>query len=362
MDIYEYIKLNFFVEVVDYNFERDYILNPLKKIRTKNNNLVLEYPCKKDFEYIVNGLCLPINFIYKLLGCGHRSYYKWCKEFNVYKTKESKLKATRRTSNIVYGVDYPIKSKKVLKTRDENNLRKYGYVSYTQTNEYKEKTKATNLKKYNTVWYFQSNDYKNKMNEYLNDLGVTNVFQCEEYKEKSKQTKLHKYGDENYNNRIKAKQTCNEHFGVDYPQQCRDVYDKGVNTKLKNGTFNTSHNEKKIYDMLVTKYKDVKTQYKSDKYPFWCDFYIPKLDLYIEYQEYPGHGKEPYIGSIEQKNIVRKWERKSLTNGPMYKNFIHVWTKSDPLKRKTAKDNNLNWIEFFNICEFETWFKSTVDI
>ena len=35
---------------------------------------------------------------------------------------------------------------------------------------------------------------------------------------------------------------------------------------------------------------------------------------------------------------------------------IDVWTISDPLKRKTAKKNNLNWIEFFNMEQFMEWY------
>ena len=40
-----------------------------------------------------------------------------------------------------------------------------------------------------------------------------------------------------------------------------------------------------------------------------------------------------------------------------YENAIHVWTISDPLKRKIAKENNLNWLEFFTIDQFMTWYK-----
>lgn len=39
-----------------------------------------------------------------------------------------------------------------------------------------------------------------------------------------------------------------------------------------------------------------------------------------------------------------------------YKNVINVLTIKDPLKRKTAKYNNLNWIEFFNMKQFNEWF------
>lgn len=46
--------------------------------------------------------------------------------------------------------------------------------------------------------------------------------------------------------------------------------------------------------MLKEKFNNVKRNYKSELYPFHCDFYIPEKDLYIEYQGHPGHGNEPF--------------------------------------------------------------------
>ena len=40
----------------------------------------------------------------------------------------------------------------------------------------------------------------------------------------------------------------------------------------------------------------------------------------------------------------------------MYKIAIEVWTIRDPLKRETARKNNLNWIEFFTMDEFMKWY------
>ena len=45
-------------------------------------------------------------------------------------------------------------------------------------------------------------------------------------------------------------------------------------------------------------------------------------------------------------------------NKNYYLNAIYVWTKLDPKKHRVAKENNLNWIEFFNIEEFNRWFES----
>ena len=33
----------------------------------------------------------------------------------------------------------------------------------------------------------------------------------------------------------------------------------------------------------------------------------------------------------------------------------YIWTINDPLKRNIAKENNLNYLEFFNINELKDW-------
>ena len=40
-----------------------------------------------------------------------------------------------------------------------------------------------------------------------------------------------------------------------------------------------------------------------------------------------------------------------------YKIAIEVWTIRDVSKRNIAKLNNLYWIEFFNLEDFNLWFK-----
>jgi hypothetical protein len=132
----------------------------------------------------------------------------------------------------------------------------------------------------------------------------------------------------------------------------------------KNNSCGKSKQEDEIYNLLIQKYPDIIRHYKSELYPFICDFYIPELDLYIEYQGYWKHGKEPYIGSNEQKEIIKLWEERSKEinfKGELkeeYSDAIKRWTISDPLKRETAKKNNLNWIEFFNMNEFMNWYNS----
>ena len=96
-------------------------------------------------------------------------------------------------------------------------------------------------------------------------------------------------------------------------------------------------------------------QYKSDLYPFYCDFYIKNLDLYIECNYHWTHGGHIFnkdnINDIEKLN---KWKQK---NTKFYNNAIEVWTKRDQLKIKTAKDNNLNYKAFYSLDELKQYLE-----
>ena len=131
------------------------------------------------------------------------------------------------------------------------------------------------------------------------------------------------------------------------------IYD----TKKKNHTFNTSKPEEVIYEMLCTKFSDVKRQYKTKEYPYACDFYVPELKLYIEYQGHWSHGvfKGKALGPYEADNPKHQVALKE-----MIKRYgkMEVWTVRDPKKRALAKKNGLNWKEFFTLEEFTEWFDS----
>lgn len=141
-------------------------------------------------------------------------------------------------------------------------------------------------------------------------------------------------------------------------QEWNKIIEKQFETKKQNNSFSTSKPEEEIYNKLLLKFSNVIRQHKTEEYPFHSDFYIPELDLYIEYQGQWTHGKQPF--DENNKLLLHKlneWKEKSL-NSKFYENAIKVWTIGDPLKRKTAKENNLNWIEFFNMDEFNKWFES----
>lgn len=263
-----------------------------------------------------------------------------------------------------FGVDNPAKSKQIQTKIKQTCMKKYNGVAPACSLKVRQKSKQTKIKKYGNKNYNNREKYKQTQKERYGDenynnrektaqtnmkkYGVINTFQSEEKKQKTRQTILKKYNVEH----ISQSKQIKEKIHNKMPQILQKIY----NTKKKNHTFNTSKPEKEMGVLLLEKFPDVKSQYKSQVYPFVCDFYIPSLDLYIELQGFWVHGKEPYNeNNSEHTKIVTEWEKKSRNNS-QYKRAIETWTIRDPMKRQTAKDNNLNWIEFFTMDQFMEWY------
>ncbi len=176
-------------------------------------------------------------------------------------------------------------------------------------------------------------DKKNKIKQTnLERYGVENPFQSESIKSKIKQTNLEEYGVEGYTQ------------SQDYQSRLNEIQSKINNTKSSNNTFNASKIEEEFASHLDQNHIIYKRQYKSDLYPFNCDFYLPDYELYIEIQGSWTHGHHPYNIELD-KETLNTW---ILKQSKYYNNTIKVWTEKDPLKRETAKLNNLNYLELFS--------------
>lgn len=228
--------------------------------------------------------------------------------------------------------------KNVTKRVIENNLKKYGVSCTLELKAVKKKSKATCLKKYGTEYATQNKEIYNKIIQTnLNKYGVKYTAQVDSFIQKRKITCLKKYG---YDNAVKNK----------------EIQKKIFITKKANNSFNISKPEKEIYKLLLQKFPNVKYQYKSNTYPFYCDFYIPEKDLYIEYQGFWHHNKHPFdINNKIDIETLNLWKINSKTKKAFHK-AINVWTERDPLKRQIAKDNCLNWLEFFTFNDFLIWY------
>lgn len=173
---------------------------------------------------------------------------------------------------------------------------------------------------------------------------------------KSETTCLKKYGKRHYSStdeyKIKVKNTNLKRFGATSWMGNKELYSKFIETKRKNKTLKSSNSEEKLYKSLIELFPSTKRNYKSDLYPYCCDFYITEKNLYIELNLHWTHGGMPYNPRLKKhKEQLELWKSK---NTKFYNNAIETWTVRDVKKRNIAKENNLNYLEIFDKNE-EMW-------
>lgn len=121
--------------------------------------------------------------------------------------------------------------------------------------------------------------------------------------------------------------------------------EKEYQTKKANNSFHISKLEDAYYLELCNKYgeNDVTRQYRDERYPFACDFYIKSEDKFIEFNKTWTHGGKPYDSNDEDCiALLNKWKEKALTS-KYYQIAIYTWTDLDVRKREYADKNHLNY-------------------
>ena len=251
----------------------------------------------------------------------------------------------------------------------QTKLERYGDANYVNP----EKAKQTNLNRYGDANYNNIEKIKQTKLKRYGDANYVNP-------EKAKQTNLIKYGVSCtlHNNCIKQKviETNRQKYGANYFVQ--SIYWQNIIknkdwqthrklaeyiTKRKNSTFNVSKPENKCYELLCSKFgsDNIIRQYKSELYPFRCDFYIKNNnilghDLYIECNFHWTHNDHLYNKNNIKDIITKcKWSKRSKTS-KFYFNAIKTWTERDVKKYNTAIVNKLNYLVFYNIKEFNEYF------
>ncbi len=243
------------------------------------------------------------------------------------------LQKIKDTNLKKFGVEFPLQQLKkensgIYQKISQTCINKFGVGSPLKNKEVREKIKQTNIQKY----------------------GVDNLFKNDIIKEKIKQTNIQKYGvDYLFKSNIikeKIKQTNIQKYGVDNPLKNKEIWKKSQDNRQISSKSKLENN---FLNYLKLKYEsdDIITQYKSKEYPYYCDFYIKSINLYIEIQGHWTHNDHPFdINNLNDQLIMNKWRTKSLSD-KYYKNALNTWTIKDVEKRNTAIQNNLNYLEIF---------------
>ncbi len=163
------------------------------------------------------------------------------------KNKEIRIKKSKESMFLKYGVDHPSKiegfSEKVKSTKKE----KYGDENYNN----RESAKNTCLKKY----------------------GVDNSMKHETTQKKLKSTKKEKYGDENYNNRESAKNTCLKKYNKEHHLQLPEILEKQKTTNISKNGLEWNCNLPQTLENLKKKNKQ---KYGSEFF-FSSNYYLENL-------------------------------------------------------------------------------------
>lgn len=165
-----------------------------------------------------------------------------------------------------YGVQNPFQDENVKQKIKETCLQRYGHEHACQSEEIKQKTRETCISRYNCPVSSQNSEVKRKLiDTNIKRYGVPYTFMSDIQKDKSKETCLQKYG-------------------YEYALQVPPIREKGYLTMKQKGNFVTSKLEQCLMDYMDKNGIIYKSEYKSELYPFKCDFYLVEYNLYIEIQ------------------------------------------------------------------------------
>ena len=382
---------------IDYTkLTRDYRKQPIRQ----KEQLIYE-----DVYYLYWELNLTKQQVGKILGCSDMRIYKFAKQNGLIKTQEMITQSQKNLMIEKYGTDNIMKTEKakkklsksmqktffekkqeIIEKRKQTWLKNYGVENPSQSQEIKKKKEQTTLKNYGVNNPLKSSIVKEKVNNSCKEkYGDNPLGKNSSLKKKIEKSNIEKYGYKNpmQNPEISQKtsktlkekqaeiiQKSLEKYGVKWPSQLPEIRKKnsqGVlkaipqiyETRKQHGTCVSSKPEQDVFNYLLSKYPDTKNQYiDRQRYPYICDFYIPSLDLFIEYHGNWTHGDEPFNKeNPEHLNLLKEMEQKAQISN-YYKQAIYTWTDLDVRKLQCAKNNNLNYLCFYNMEEFLSWYEA----
>ena len=129
-DIYSYIKENFGIEITDYQFKRDYIKEPLKKIYL-NKRYKWELIDRDDLEYLYIKLNLSVLNLSQLFNITRPIMQSWISNQKIHKDKKLVYQNISKTclekygeENYSYTFNFKNNKEKYIKKKKSNMLEK----------------------------------------------------------------------------------------------------------------------------------------------------------------------------------------------------------------------------------------------
>lgn len=342
-------------EILEYFFDENnkpissrFKIHNIETNKELSEYLKNRYSDSLSYKETINRIKYHIDIRPKCLTCGGTVDYligdkfrKYC-SYKCMNTNKNKIQLGLDSIYKKFSKDNYNNRKKYKKTCIE----KFGTDHPWKNKEIFDKCHITCLKNNGFAYTLQNKNYLDK---------VIKLSHTKEAELKKDITCINKYGD-----RIPSKTLL-------VRNKLKDIWAKPETkikaylTKKRNHSFGPqSKIESIVYLYLSLEYPDTIRQYRDEnRYPYNCDFYIPSLDLFIEYQGYYTHGTHPFNKNDKNDLDLLKSLRikyKEFYDKYGYENqIITTWIDRDVRKRKCAKEHNLNYIEFFNFKDFINW-------
>lgn len=290
----------------------------------------------------------------------HTNLYRYgviC-NLNITEVKEKAQKNSHTDAAIQKGLNKRIEryngsgysSKVIYEKIKKTNLERYNTDNPWKSKKVREKCKQTKLERYNDENF---NNREKAKQTYLKKYGKNHPVKTEQIKEKQRQTCKKRYGKDYYLStqdfKDKSKKTCQDKYGTDYWVQSKEY----GQSKSKNFTTIEAYFAKLLEKSNI----DYIHEYKNDKYPYFCDFYLPETDTYVELHNYWMHQDHFYDkDSIEDQKLLTRLQEKAKEKS-IYRRAIQIWTISDIEKLECAKKNKLNYVVLRNKEDINSWIK-----
>jgi len=347
---------NLLKEIYEHN-SKDFIIQNFKSrtwkaLRERANKLKLTRDRKQINKEIVEQNKKTVKARYDVeYSTQLPSMQKKSKQTNLekrgveYPTQSAEVrKKVKETVQKRYGVDNAFQSEKIKEKIEKTNVQRYGVKSPQQSPEIREKTKETCKDKYQVSNPFQLVD---KVQEgMIKKYGKPFPQQVPEIKEKTVQTNIEKFGFPTpaQNSEIRKK--------ISRILQTGEVREKKYNSLKKKGTLKLSDEQKDFYEYLKKIDQETLENQLHPVLKLVIDYYMPKYDLWVQYDGIYWHGKIRAESEFQSKNIEKTAKRDILQNITI-PNLIRFWSDNvkEAIKNKTTEilikdtiENKLNEI------------------
>ena len=271
---------------------------------------------------------------------------------NPMKVPDVQAKA-RETCRIKYGHDWAASSHEVQSLIEATNLEKHGARRPIQAPQVYAKMRATVRSQYGVDFAAQIPAVRDKIKATFQErYGVDEILSHGPTRDKIIETNISKYGGpapmSSEEIRDKASATLLAHYGVEHVADIPGMSERITDSKIRNGTIGTSRSEVILFQILKLQFGEngVIAQYRSDDYPFACDYYIPERGLYIELNALWTHGGHWFDSmNLEDISTLAKWQDRGTL---YYQNAIDTWSVRDVHKRNVARQKRLRYVVFWD--------------